>query len=76
MWAHLCECMVCTAPKRLPHTARATEPQNIVAGDHMKRGAFSVSASAEPGIYSQRQHEYTALRSRQSATKDLVFKLK
>ncbi len=31
-WSHLCECMVCAAPKRLLHTASAAEPQHIVAG--------------------------------------------
>ncbi len=31
-WSHLCECMVCAAPKRLFHTARAAELRHIVAG--------------------------------------------
>ncbi len=31
-WSHLCECMVCAAPKPLLHTASAAEPQHIVAG--------------------------------------------
>ncbi len=31
-WSHLCECMVCTAPKRLLHTAHTTEPRHIWAG--------------------------------------------
>ncbi len=31
-WSHLCKCMVCAAPKRLLHTARAAEPWHIVAG--------------------------------------------
>ncbi len=51
--------MVCAAPKRLLHTACAAEPWHIVAGvtDHVKRGAFSMSASVEPGLYSPSQHE-------------------
>ncbi len=31
-WSHLCECMVCAAPKCLLHTACAVEPRHIVAG--------------------------------------------
>ncbi len=31
-WSHLCECMVCTAPKRLLHTAHTTEPRHIWEG--------------------------------------------
>ncbi len=64
----LCECMVCTAPKRLLHTARAAEPQHIVAGVrfHWSREE-SASASVEPGLYSPRQHERRGARSRLSA---------
>ncbi len=31
-WSHLCECMVCTAPKRLLHTAHTAEPRHIWTG--------------------------------------------
>ncbi len=74
-WSHLCECMVYTDPKHLLHTARAAEPQHIVAGDFTdpaKIGTFSASASwLEPGLHSPRQHERSGL----SATEDLVSKL-
>ncbi len=47
-WSHLCECMVCAAPKRLLHTACAAEPWHIVAGVrfHWSREREALSARA------------------------------
>ncbi len=59
-WSHLCECMVCAAPKRLLHTARAAEPLHIVEGVrfHWSREERRFQCKLiEPGLYSPRQHE-------------------
>ncbi len=74
-WLHLCECIVCAAPKRLLHTAHAAELRHIVAGVRLHWSREERRFQRER--FSRTWFILTATaRARRCATEEVVFKLK